>query len=145
MLSILLVEPHSDTRELYAEFLEYTGYKVWATDNTDEACHIVSRVDAVVTGLHTRGSLDGLGFIAWLRHNQATADIPIVALSASAFPADKARAVAVGCDLFIAKPCLPGDLAAELRQLVRRRTRRARIAKVPVDRRRPRQPHQHSA
>ena len=45
--------------------------------------------------------------------------------------------MAAGCDLFIAKPCLPGDLAAELRQLVRRRTQRARIAKVPVDRRAP--------
>jgi two-component system, cell cycle response regulator DivK len=145
VLSVLLVEPHTDTRELYAEFLEFSGYKVWSMDNTDEACRVVSRVDAVVTALHTRGSLDGLGFIAWLRSNPATADMPIIALSASGFPTDAARAVAVGCDLFLVKPCLPGDLAAELRQLARRHARRARMAKVPVDRRRPHHQYHHSA
>ena len=83
MISVLLVDPHDDSRELYATVLQSLGFRVHATSNTDDACESLSLADVLVTGLQVPGRIDGVGLIRRLRNHPATHKIPIVVLTAS--------------------------------------------------------------
>lgn len=136
-MRVLLVESHQDTCDLYAEFLEFAGFEVISVNRTDEAEDFVPHVDAVVTGINVRGSIDGLDFVRGIRGNPATATLPVIVLSASAYPHDVARAMAAGCDRFLSKPCLPTDLEREIRCTVQaRRPQTVRAVERPPLRRR---------
>jgi DNA-binding response OmpR family regulator len=117
-MRVLLVESHADTRDLYAECLKLAGFEVLCASCTDEATSLLRRVDAVVTGINVNGRIGGLDLVRIIRSNAATATLAVIVLSASAYPSDVARATAAGCDRFLSKPCLPGDLAAQIRETV---------------------------
>jgi len=55
--------------------------------------------------------------IHWMRDPE-TADIPVIVLTAHAFPEDRKRASEVGCDVFLTKPCEPRDVMNEVRRLI---------------------------
>jgi two-component system cell cycle response regulator DivK len=59
--------------------------------------------------------LDGWQATRALKANPTTKHIPIIALTAHAFDDARQQAKAVGCDGFVAKPCLPDDLVANVR------------------------------
>ena len=136
MLSILLVEPHADTRELYAEFLQHEGFQVFACDDTDEALARASTTDVVVTGIRVNGTEDGLGLVRHLRGDQSTSHLPIIVLSACAFESDEREALEAGCTAYLSKPCLPVRLADAIRAAVGReasgsQSQSGRMAKAP--------------
>jgi CheY-like chemotaxis protein len=58
--------------------------------------------------------LDGWQVATILRADPTTADLPIVALSGYGSPEDRARALQLGCDSFITKPCYPDEVFMEL-------------------------------
>jgi CheY-like chemotaxis protein len=74
------------------------------------------RPDVVVLDLSLPG-IDGYALAAALRAHSATAHIPIVVLSAHAYPEDEQRAREAGATAFLRKPCLPGDLAETLKSV----------------------------
>jgi len=59
--------------------------------------------------------LDGFEVTRHLKANPATANIPIVAVSAMARPDDRETALAAGCDEFVRKPFELDDLEAVIR------------------------------
>jgi two-component system, cell cycle response regulator DivK len=59
--------------------------------------------------------LDGFQVTRQLKADPATADIPIVAVSAMARPDDREAALAAGCDDFVRKPFELDDLEAVIR------------------------------
>jgi two-component system, cell cycle response regulator DivK len=60
--------------------------------------------------------LDGFEVTRQLKADPATANIPIVAVSAMARPDDREAALAAGCDDFVRKPFELDDLEAVIRQ-----------------------------
>jgi two-component system, cell cycle response regulator DivK len=60
--------------------------------------------------------LDGFEVTRRLKGDPATANIPIVAVSAMARPDDREAALAAGCDDFVRKPFELDDLEAVIRQ-----------------------------
>ena len=62
----------------------------------------------------------GFSWAEWtgrqLREHPLTAHVPIVVLSAHAYPEDEDRARAAGAAAFLRKPCSPIELAATLRR-----------------------------
>ena len=58
--------------------------------------------------------IDGWEATRILKSDPATKHLLIVALSAHALAADAEGARKAGCDGFIAKPCLPPDLVAQI-------------------------------
>jgi two-component system cell cycle response regulator DivK len=65
--------------------------------------------------------MDGLVATGILKHDPATRDIPVIALTALAMKGDEARIRAAGCDDYIAKPMrYKAFLAAVETQLARR-------------------------
>src|SRR3954453_18770054 len=96
MISVLLVEPYDDSRELYATVLQSLGLRAHATSNTDDACDLTSQADVLVTGLQVPGRFDGVGLIRWVRNEPTIRKMPIVVLTAFVVAQDDQAARAAG-------------------------------------------------
>lgn len=64
--------------------------------------------------------MDGLAATRILKADPRTRDIRIIAVTAYAMAADRARALAAGCDGFITKPIDQEKLLSEIELLARR-------------------------
>ena len=117
-MRLLLVEDHSDTRELLASYLTGQGFVVDATANGLQALEhaATSPPDVIVLDLLLPG-LDGWSAAQRLKTHPSTRHVPIVAVSAHAFPEDEARAYDCGCDAFLAKPFAPPDILQAIRRV----------------------------
>jgi two-component system cell cycle response regulator DivK len=118
---VLIVDDHDDTRELYVQGLSALGFESIAAGDCPEAVRRAweSHPDIVVTDVTLRGG-DGWQLIDDLRRDVRTRDIPIVLLTGHATPSVSERAGHEGCAAFLVKPCLPDDLATELRRVLNR-------------------------
>lgn len=96
---------------MYRDFLAFAGFDVHTAENGHEAIAIAKAVrpDIVLMDL-SLPVLDGWEATRRLKADASTARIPVIALSAHAMAAEEQRALAAGCDGFIAKPCLPEEL-----------------------------------
>ncbi len=112
---ILLVEDFEDAREMYRDYLTFSGFRVETAHNGQEALRKARSLspDLVLMDLSLPG-IDGWEATRLLKSDPATRHLVIVALSAHALAAEGERARAVGCDGFIAKPCLPPDLLTQV-------------------------------
>jgi CheY-like chemotaxis protein len=112
---ILLVEDFEDAREMYRDYLEFAGFRVETAVDGRSAIEKARalRPDLILMDLSLPG-IDGWEATRLLKADPETKHLLIVALSAHALAAEGERARVAGCDGFIAKPCLPPDLVAEI-------------------------------
>jgi two-component system, cell cycle response regulator DivK len=62
------------------------------------------RVRLVLMDLSLKGGEDGLALTRALRQQERWKRLPIVAVTAHAFPSDRANALNAGCDAYVEKP-----------------------------------------
>jgi two-component system, cell cycle response regulator DivK len=102
---VLLVQPsRDDGLEMYAEFLRYHGLAVIPVSDTRDALMLAPQADIVVTGITLDDPTDGVDLVSRLRHDDGTRSMPLIVLTACAWPKDRARAEGAGCDVFLPKP-----------------------------------------
>ena len=108
---ILLVEDFEDARELYSMCLRSSGYEVIEAATGTEAVALARSAspDLILMDLLLPG-LDGWQATAELKRDPLVKHVPIVALTAHALTDERERIASLGCDAFLAKPCLPPDL-----------------------------------
>lgn len=113
---VLLVDPHEDTRTLYACYLTAQGCAVETTGDGREALvHALTRpFDAIVTETRVPG-IDGFELCEVLRRDPATARTPILFVTGDAGSEQRARSL--GADAVLVKPCLPDLLFSAVRRL----------------------------
>ena len=113
---ILLAEDFEDARELYRDYLEFSGFSVQTANNGREAVDqaIALQPDIILMDA-SMPVLDGWQATRELKANPTTKHIPVLALTAHAFDDARQEAKAVGCDGFVTKPCLPDDLVNKVR------------------------------
>jgi CheY-like chemotaxis protein len=116
---ILVVDDFEDNREMYAEFLQFSGYAVVEASNGLEALEkaFELRPDLVLMDLSLPG-IDGWEATRRLKHDDRTKHIPVVALTGHALAGHSKGARDAGCDAFITKPCLPDVLVAEIKKML---------------------------
>jgi two-component system, cell cycle response regulator DivK len=119
---VLLVQPHDDTRQMYAEFLLHHGFSVFERTSAADALKVAPLADVIVTGILLNGGVDGVELVARLRNDDRTKRTPIIVLTACATAEYRSRAEQAGCDVFLPKPCLPEELLREVRRVLRRQT-----------------------
>jgi two-component system, cell cycle response regulator DivK len=104
---VLLVEDDRDTREMYSEFLSYSGLRVAEAASGRGALETArqQRPDVVVTDIAMPG-MDGVELSRRLRSAAPTREVPIIAVSGNAC----ARAREAGLDVVLEKPCSPDHL-----------------------------------
>ena len=113
---VLLAEDFEDARELYRDYLEFSGFAVQTASNGREAVDqaLALQPDLILMDA-SMPVLDGWQATREIKTNPATHHIPVLALTAHAFDDARHQAQAVGCDGFVMKPCLPDDLVARIR------------------------------
>jgi two-component system, cell cycle response regulator DivK len=116
-MRIIIVDDHGDTRVGYAEFLTALGFEVRAAGDADQLRALLrdSLPDAIVLDLQLPRT-DGWELTREIKQNPASSQITIVVVSACVMPAEREAAHQAGCDAFIAKPCDPMAIVAELRR-----------------------------
>ena len=128
---VLLVDDFQDNREMYAEFLRFSGLRVEEASNGLEALDksFALLPDLVVMDLSLPG-IDGWEATRRLKADARTKNIPVLALTGHALAGYSEGAREAGCDAFVTKPCLPEELLAEIKRVLDGRARpRPRTAK----------------
>jgi CheY-like chemotaxis protein len=116
---VLIVDDYPDAREMYAEYLQYSGFDVIEASNGIEAIERAadSRPNIILMDL-SLPVMDGWEATRRLKADKRTTDIPIVALTGHALAGILDGAKKAGCDAFVTKPCLPEDLVKEIRRVL---------------------------
>jgi CheY-like chemotaxis protein len=118
---ILLVDDEDSLRKVLKDLLEREGYEVAEARDGVQALDQVDRVgpDVIVLDLNLPG-LDGYGVLAQLRSRPATADIPVVVLTAKGDEENEVRVFELGANDFLQKPFRARALAARLEAVLAR-------------------------
>ena len=116
---VLVVEDYQDAREMYAAYLEFSGYRVAEATNGVEALEQAHKLrpDIILMDL-ALPKMDGWEATRRLKADARTRAIPIVALTGHALAGHAEGARAAGCDAFVTKPCLPDALVAEIKRML---------------------------
>jgi two-component system cell cycle response regulator DivK len=116
---ILVVDDYQDAREMYAEYLQFSGFRVAEAKNGNEAVEqaFALKPDLILMDLSLPG-MDGWEATRRLKADDRTKQIPIVALTGHALAGASEGAKKAGCDSFVTKPCLPDDLVVEVRRML---------------------------
>ncbi len=116
---ILVVDDYQDAREMYAEYLQFSGFRVAEARNGNEAVEQAFALlpDLILMDLSLPGK-DGWEATKELKADARTRHIPIVALTGHALAGASDGARKAGCDSFVTKPCLPDDLVVEVRRML---------------------------
>jgi CheY-like chemotaxis protein len=133
---VLLVDDYPDAREMYSEYLQFSGFDVIEAANGMEALQRAAEQapDIILMDL-SLPVMDGWEATRRLKADSRTAEIPVVALTGHALAGISEGAKQAGCDAFVTKPCLPEDLVREIRKVLeapsaRKVRRSARYAKT---------------
>jgi two-component system, cell cycle response regulator DivK len=116
---VLVVEDYQDAREMYAAYLQFSGYDVAEATNGVEAIEKALELmpDIILMDL-ALPKMDGWEATRRLKLDERTKHIPIVALTGHALAGHAEGARQAGCDAFVTKPCLPDALVAEIQRML---------------------------
>ncbi len=117
---VLVIEDHEDNRRIVRDLLTSRGYDIveaaTAADGVQLA--IAQRPDLILMDIDLP-DIDGYEATRRLKADPALRSIPVVAVTSYALSGDEARAMAAGCEAYVAKPFSPRALLAKVQELVR--------------------------
>lgn len=115
---VLVVDDEPMVREVVVRYLERDGVRVHEVGDGDAALAWLgsNRPDLVVLDIMLPGT-DGL---AVLRRIRADGDVPVVLLTARTDEVDRVVGLELGADDYVVKPFSPRELAARVRNMLRR-------------------------
>ncbi len=116
---VLVVDDYEDAREMYAEFLQYSGFRVAEARTGVEAMEKAFELlpDLILMDL-SLPVMDGWEATRRLKADSRTKAIPVVALTGHALAGHSEVARKAGCDAFVTKPCLPDALVLEVKRVL---------------------------
>ena len=118
---VLVIEDEREIRDLLRYNLERAGFRVATESNGDVGLERVfaSRPDCLVLDLMLPGA-SGFDVLREVRGEPATADLPILVLTARSTEMDKLLGFERGADDYLTKPFSPKELVARIQALLRR-------------------------
>jgi DNA-binding response OmpR family regulator len=120
-LFVLIVEDFDDAREMYEDYLRFSGMTVIGARDGAEGVRLAieHRPDVIVmdAGLP---KLTGWEATAMIRSNEETQSLKILMLTGHVFQDSERKAREAGVDMFVPKPCLPDVLHSHIVALASR-------------------------
>jgi len=115
MGKVLIIEDNPANMTLATFLLQSAGHSVLAARDAETGLTLAraEQPDLVLMDIQLPG-MDGLEATALLKGDEATREIPVVALTALAMKGDEERIRAAGCDGYIAKPLAYRDFLATI-------------------------------
>ena len=113
---ILVVDDDKNNQYLISVILRKNGFDVVIAGDGFEGVEAAKKqlVDLVIMDLKMPG-MDGYKAAMGIRRLEDYQSVPIIALTSYAMAGDKKKAVAAGCDGYIAKPINPETFMDEIR------------------------------
>jgi CheY-like chemotaxis protein len=114
-IPVLVVEDHAETQFIYEKFLKGSKFQAFPVRTIRDAQQVLSRVQprAILLDILLPGK-DAWGFLATLKSEDATKDIPILVATTIE---DQRKGFALGADAYAIKPVERNWLLAELARL----------------------------
>lgn len=105
MSRILIVEDNDVNRELFRDILEMNSYEVLLAEDGEQGIELARthKPDLILMDIQLP-KIDGLQATKVLKADEATKDIPIIALTAFAMKGDEEIFIDAGCAAHITKP-----------------------------------------
>jgi two-component system, cell cycle response regulator DivK len=123
MAKILIVEDNELNREMLSRRLLKRGYELsYAGDGREAIEKAMETAPDLILMDMSLPVMDGWEATKRLRHHDATAKVPIIALTAHAMSSDRERAIEAGCDEYEPKPFELPSLLAKIERLLGGRT-----------------------
>ena len=121
--TVLIVDDEAPIREMIAVALEMADYDYLEAADAREAHALIvdKNPDLVLLDWMLPGT-SGVELARRLKKEEATADIPIIMLTAKVEEDNKIQGLEVGADDYITKPFSPRELVARLKAVLRRAT-----------------------
>ena len=118
---LLLVEDDRAIAELVKFHFTRDGYTVTSTPNGDEALILIEEIrpDLIILDWMIEG-ISGIELCRRLRRKPATANLPIILLTARGEEEDRLRGLETGADDYVTKPFSPKELVARASAVLRR-------------------------
>jgi CheY-like chemotaxis protein len=120
---ILVVDDNATNLKLVTRLLQLEGHELTTATSAEAARPLIgqSPPSLILMDIALPG-MDGLTFTRQLKADPATRQIQVVALTAYAMKGDEEKALAAGCDGYLAKPIdtrlFPAQVAAWLKQSI---------------------------
>ena len=126
MSRILVVEDDRDIADLVVHYLQRVGHTMEVVGNGTDALTSVrdTAPDLVILDRMLPG-LDGLDVCRAIRADRASANLPVLMLTARAEESDRVAGLELGADDYVTKPFSPKELVARVNALLRRTSRPA--------------------
>lgn len=132
--SVLIVDDEPAIREMIAVALEMADYRYLEAGDSREAHSLIidNKPDLILLDWMLPG-VSGIEFARRLKRDDATAEIPIIMLTAKTEEDNKVQGLEVGADDYITKPFSPRELVARLKAVLRRTSIKGVEIPVEVD------------
>jgi two-component system, OmpR family, alkaline phosphatase synthesis response regulator PhoP len=124
--TVLIVDDEKDIRDLVAYNLSKEGFAVLTAANGNEAIDQLGlhKVALVILDIMMPG-MDGLEVCKHIRQHEATANLPVIFLTARSSEVDQIVGLELGADDYIQKPVSPRILVARAKAALRRSNTKA--------------------
>jgi CheY-like chemotaxis protein len=121
MPKILLVEDNEMNRDMLTRRLEKRGYTISiAVDGGEGVAKARAEVPDLILMDMSLPVLDGWDATKQVKADPATANIPVIALTAHAMEGDRQKALGAGCDDFDTKPVELNRLLLKIEELLKK-------------------------
>ena len=123
MPRILLVDDVADNRDILVRRLQKKGYDVVEAIDGIDACEKAAAIvpDLILMDMQMP-RMDGYEATRHIKAQSATADVPVIGLTAHAMSGDRERTLEAGCDEYETKPVEFPQLLNKIQTLLSRRT-----------------------
>jgi two-component system, cell cycle response regulator DivK len=116
---ILVVEDNDKNRKLVRDVLTFKGYEIIEAETGEEGVHLAQERHPSLILMDIRlPGIDGIEALRQLRAEEATREIPIIAMTASVMTADRQKITDAGFDAFQSKPLKVIDFVAAVERLL---------------------------
>ncbi|HEY9120155.1 MAG TPA: phosphate regulon transcriptional regulator PhoB [Marinobacter sp.] len=132
--TVLIVDDEAPIREMIAVALEMADYDYLEAADAREAHALIvdKQPDLILLDWMLPGT-SGVELARRLKKEEATAEIPIIMLTAKVEEDNKIQGLEVGADDYITKPFSPRELVARLKAVLRRTTPAGVETPIEVD------------
>jgi two-component system, cell cycle response regulator DivK len=116
---VLVVDDQEDNRRILRDLLTSVGYEIIEAEDGEQAIIVaaVRRPDLILMDIQMP-ILDGYDATRRIKADPTLRNIPIIVVTSYALSGDEERALAAGCDAYIAKPYSPRQLLARVREFL---------------------------
>ncbi|MBN1385121.1 MAG: response regulator [Elusimicrobia bacterium] len=115
---ILVIEDNPLNREIVEVTLKKEGYNlVLAVDGEDGLQKLEESPDLVLLDL-SLPKISGWDIIKKIRKDKKYKNLPVIALTAHAMVGDREKAIKMGCNAYLPKPCLPKNIIEKVKNFI---------------------------